>query len=306
MPNPNAIGGRRAANVRGYGLELLALGRSGDVPALEAFRHEHDTAKIRGVVAEATNIVDETGWTPLASAASAGHIETMRILTEMGAVADSALLPKADAKRVCLGRAAVHWALSSSLDHAAECALLLVEAGADVAAVDSDGMSAMDLARRSLKDDETERIEEAVANFAYHHGTFLHTSLRDRATVKDIRKSAHRSAIDFRGSGGFTSLHMAAMMGNTDVVLFLLERRARVDARDDMGATALHWAARYGRTATAAALLECGQARAGALDDLGKSPAVHAREMGCAETADAIEPPEEAPPSVHSSDEESE
>ena len=89
-----------------------------------------------------------------------------------------------------------------------ELALLLLENGADVSATANEGRTALHLAS-----------SEAVSLLLLQHG----------ADVSAKATGVYR---------GMTPLHMAASVGNTEVVRVLIEHRANVSAEDDYGRTA--------------------------------------------------------------------
>jgi hypothetical protein len=60
-----------------------------------------------------------------------------------------------------------------------------------------------------------------------------------RKANKLLKKGAD---IEARDEKGMTPLHIALMVGHTEMVKFLLEKGADVNARDDNGWTPLHWA----------------------------------------------------------------
>jgi cytohesin len=74
-----------------------------------------------------------------------------------------------------------------------------------------------------------------------------------------------------RDVNGYTTLHIAARNGTTDVLEVLLEAGADPDARDRRGRTPLHWAAELNRPHHLKALLACG-AGVNAEDDAGLTP----------------------------------
>ena len=89
-----------------------------------------------------------------------------------------------------------------------ELALLLLENGADVSATANEGQTALHLAS-----------SEAVSLLLLQHG----------ADVSAKATGVYR---------GMTPLHMAARVGNTEVVRVLIEHRANASAEDDYGRTA--------------------------------------------------------------------
>lgn len=72
--------------------------------------------------------------------------------------------------------------------------------------------------------------------------------------------------------GGFTALHVAALRGTSDVILYLVAAGAMMDARDAMGNTPLATAVLSGSPERVVALLRCGAAAALPLEE-GEGPA---------------------------------
>ncbi|EIT77170.1 hypothetical protein AO1008_05004 [Aspergillus oryzae 100-8] len=111
---------------------------------------------------------------------------------------------------------------------AAEVIQLLLEAGADVNLVESDGNNALHLAAYC----GTIEIVESLL--------------------------AHGAAVDVLGPDDRTVLHVAAAGDNPDVVPSLCRAGVAINALDASGNTALHLAALHGRTALTRLLLEMG------------------------------------------------
>ncbi len=105
-----------------------------------------------------------------------------------------------------------------------EAARSLLDAGADVKAVDQHGATALHLALRAGYDTEKARTAQA---------SLVELLLKHGADVK---------AVDDQGK---TALHIAAMMGRAELLDRLLKASADLSARDAFGRTALHDAAMY-------------------------------------------------------------
>jgi ankyrin repeat protein len=86
------------------------------------------------------------------------------------------------------------------------------------------------------------------------------------------------------------AMYAAARNGHTQVVEFLLDRRAAVDAKGVFGGTALHWAAINGHRSTADLLLARGASLVIRDARFNATPAEWAREGGHTEMAEALRP----------------
>ena len=86
--------------------------------------------------------------------------------------------------------------------------------------------------------------------------------------------------IEARSTNGYTALHLAALAGDHVLVRMLLEAGVEIDPRDSLSEdTPLHKAASKGQIAAIRVLLQKG-ADVRAINNLGRTPAEHARECG--------------------------
>jgi len=77
--------------------------------------------------------------------------------------------------------------------------------------------------------------------------------------TEDVRRLARLGAdVNFRTTGDFTALHVAAGWGYIEICRVLKELGADINAKDNTGWTALHHAAQGGRTETCEVLKELG------------------------------------------------
>lgn len=160
---------------------------------------------------------------------------------------------------------------------------VLLEAGADPAARDRAGATALDealrfrhleaaavLARQGGGADLDRRLAEAVlrgqadiAALLLQLGAPAQPHLYD-ACLKGHRAIVellldHGARTDLAGPAGETALHDAALAGHAAVAALLLDRGAPIDARDrETGSTPLMVAAGWGREAVVRLLLERG------------------------------------------------
>ena len=137
----------------------------------------------------------------------------------------------------------------------------LIEAGADVNASTPKGFSALTAACRNGS--------LPIVKMLVQHGASL-----DDAVVY---------ATDARTRNAATPLHIAAEMGHTDIVAWLIGKGVSVDQRTAFGETALMTAANNGRTATVRLLLDSG-ADIDAVNVLRQSALWLAADRGCTQT----------------------
>ena len=169
--------------------------------------------------------------------------------------------------------------LASELGHA-DFAQLLLEHGADTAAVDDTGFRPLcrasyeghaEVARVIL-----ERGAEINTNLNDFNWTPLQLSLHNKHLEAARVLLAYGADTEVRDDGGLTPLHSASASGQLDVARMLLEHGADLEARTPSGCTPLYFAdeeiARF--------LIERG-ADAKALNENGQTPLHHAAEQKC-------------------------
>jgi ankyrin repeat protein len=152
------------------------------------------------------SIVDGDGDTPLHLAALDGNVELAAMLVHKSLI---------DCRN-SVGCAPLHYAASGG---DADTVLLLLKAGADTFARDTDG--------------------ETPLHHAARHGR----KLAARAMLDNC--SEPQRLIETKCDAGFLPLHVAAVEGRTQLVLVLLEHGADVDALSSSGVTALQCAAAH-------------------------------------------------------------
>jgi len=94
--------------------------------------------------------------------------------------------------------------------------------------------------------------------------------------------------VNAKHQGGSTSLHLATVNGDFEMVKLLLDLKVDVNAGDALGLTALHEAAGIGHTEMAVYLAECG-ADMHAHDEDGDTPLKLAEDLGHIKTVKALE-----------------
>jgi len=119
---------------------------------------------------------------------------------------------------------------------------------------------------------------------------------KDKLMLKNVREGRVGEVIKLvilganvnaKHQGGSTSLHLAAVNGDLEMVKLLLDLKVDVYARDALGLTALHEAAGIGHTEMVVYLVERG-AKLHARDEDGDTPFNLAEDLGHMETAQAL------------------
>ncbi|XP_077305482.1 caskin-1 isoform X2 [Lithobates pipiens] len=83
---------------------------------------------------------------------------------------------------------------------------------------------------------------------------------RPKAGKAKLLGSAKRVNVNFQDADGFSALHHAALIGNTELISLLLEAQAAVDIKDNKGMRPLHYAAWQGKKEPMKLLLKSGSA----------------------------------------------
>jgi ankyrin repeat protein len=208
---------------------------------------------------------DLEGMTPAWVAAQRGRDEMLRTLTRAGAeldvadsFGDSPILAAAHAGHELCVAVLIELAANirqenkdgfTPLMMAAQggsisCVKLLLAAGADVKAQTKDGWSAMHGAAIGGRAECLEMLHKCGAGL---HASFTQTKAKVEGKPEESedvtdRKTQSAAYVE----EGFTPLMMAAGLGNSVCVAYLLEARAEVNALTGAGRAALHCAARAG------------------------------------------------------------
>lgn len=151
---------------------------------------------------------------------------------------------------------------------------LLMERGADLAFQDNNGAWSMSFALSRNDTSVVDRIMEAGAplDLKTNDGTTLvhYAASRGRSDLFDPLLAAGLD-LDAVTEEGLTPLHWAAMGGRSEVITILLDRGAAVDIADNHGNTALMHAAWRGHTEAASTLVAAG-ADVNVTDNWNRSP----------------------------------
>ncbi|MBW2736795.1 MAG: ankyrin repeat domain-containing protein [Deltaproteobacteria bacterium] len=145
--------------------------------------------------------------------------------------------------------------------HDVDIARLLVSEGADIRALNDDGLTPLQCALHSGS--------ACLARFLIEQGSDLQHLSKERGSLlhsacsgqdPDLVRYLLEAGLDASAlsGGGWTPLHYCVVGNFTEAMLLLLERGAAVDAPNEEGHTSLHIAAKYCAVAAARTLLECG------------------------------------------------
>ena len=169
-----------------------------------------------------------------------------------------------------------------------------LDAGADVAARDEDGLTPLHLAARDGTPEVVTALLDAGADIGANpnewpaHGlTPLH--LAAGGGTPGVVAVLLDAGADIRARSGYgwTPLHVAAGGGTPEIVTALLDAGADIAVRANDGWTSLHWAARYGTPEAVTVLLDAG-ADIEARDDRGWTPLHVAARDGTPEVVTAL------------------
>jgi ankyrin repeat protein len=140
------------------------------------------------------------------------------------------------------GATPLHWA---ALRGQAEAARLLLDKGADVAAVNNDGETPLDVARRAKR----ANVEQLLSGTSGAPKLRFFQAVRegDTQAVGELLDGDDTLLKERDAAFGATALHWAALRGHAEVVRLLLARGADPGARNNAGETAREVALRAKR-----------------------------------------------------------
>eukprot|EP00435_Cladocopium_sp_Y103_P011594 s837_g3.t1 len=211
---------------------MIAASRDNDLPALEALLQGPRTPRL----------TDFSGRTPLHHAAGNGHVESMRLLLEAGAVRDA---------RDTSPEGSTPLLLAVSRGHV-EVVRFLIEAGVDYDEATTGGATPLYIAAWKGHVEVVHLLIEAGVDCNKARTDNGLTPLYIAAQNGDVKvvRSLLEAGVDYdkaKTDDGTTPLYIAAQEGHVEVVRLLLQAGVDSDkARTDDGATPFFIAAQYG------------------------------------------------------------
>ena len=218
----------------------------------------HDAARegnadlIRDICSQHPDLVEERtaqGSTPLAVAASGGHLAAVELLLKLGADVNAA-------NRI--GYTPLHYA--AHLGHA-EITRRLIAAGADLLAQSGRGGQPLHSAVHGGQAETVDILLAAGADPTATNsegGGLIHLAAAGGQAAMIDRLLDEGFDIHARTDDQSTPLHWAAWLGREEAVAQLLRRGADVTLLDTRGATALHGAAANGQAGVLRVMMEAG------------------------------------------------
>jgi ankyrin repeat protein len=202
----------------------------------------------------AKSLVTRTGRPFFLVAADRGNLSAVKQFIEVGT---SVNLRDSDQTRI---QTALH--SCAHFEHMAT-AKLLIQAGADVTAVDKYGRTALHMVITSRKSSYAmmELLIDAgvdISAIALQGGSVLHSAAKNGTSAMVQLLLDRGATIDTIDGWGETPLHGAAFSGTGATVRLLLRAGAEIEAYNVFGLTALHQAAIAGNAETVEALLDAG------------------------------------------------
>ena len=191
----------------------------------------------RGTLVDA-NIDEHYVTTALHCAAISGHVATLRLLLDRGALID---MPDR------IGYTALRMAAEEGHKDSVQ---VLLEKGADVDRQHPDGTTALNLAAR--------KGFQGIVKLLLEKGADVNRQDCDGKTALSVAAQSGYEDVDSQYFDGTTALYMAAESGYQGIVGLLLENGADVNGRDYCGKTALYIAAMSGHQGIVELLLENG------------------------------------------------
>ena len=192
----------------------------------------------------------QTGRTPLHSAAANGKLETVKALIELGA--DKNVKNIEDQTPLHLAAANGH----------TEVAVALFKAGADIGAIEREhGQTPLHLAAANGHTETVKALIDAGVdkNAKNSYGSTLLHFAASRGHMSTVSALMDMKAdVEAKNDLGCTPLHYAAMEGREEVVQALIDAGVDKNAKSDIGYTPLHYAAMNGREEVVQALIDAG------------------------------------------------
>jgi ankyrin repeat protein len=259
----------------------MAQGPAGDRADLSLAIRQGNLERVRAIVQKSPAMVasaDESGFTPLHIAATAGRVDIIEFLLQCGADIEARTsggqtplfqtVPLASAEafdyllrkgarlgaRDNSGRSILQFALSWQRPAMAD---LILARGF---VIEVDGPAAQDMLEEAANAGLATVVGTLLSrnipvSVAPRHGTtLLHSAARGGLAEFAARLLKAGASVDGRDQHGLTPLHLAAFYGRDGVVDLLLASGADASARVNDGRTALHLAEDAGRASTVSRL----------------------------------------------------
>lgn len=187
---------------------------------------------------------DRNQRTPLILAAHENSAEVVRLLCDRGAQLNA---------QDKYGHTALSWAAwTGSLDSIK----VLLEAGAKIDLADSDGRPPLFFASNR----SPEKVRLLLQKGANTQPLKWNRLMRAAATqdVKELKSSLPKADFDAQDLAKRTALHLAAYLGNPEIIKLLVSAGAKIDSLDRDQRTPLHLAALHGKAENIKVLIDSG------------------------------------------------
>lgn len=195
------------------------------------------------------NTTVDDGQTPLHLAATNGHLSSVKLLVERGAIIE---------KKNQRGATALLEAANHGFKEVAEA---LITAGANVHARDTERYTSLIRASQGNHIAVMQVILVAGADVeaCLPNGETALLQAAGHGATRTVQFLLGNGAdIEARDSAGRNPLNLAATSGHVGVVVLLIDRGANIHAKDNEGGTALHRASDWGHIAVIQLLIEFG------------------------------------------------
>jgi len=231
--------------------------------SMAAMKGDLELARLLLASGASVDVRNKDGSTPLHGAAFLGRIEALELLLDQGADPEA----KSAASDTALGATQVPWEITEAI-----ASLLQIQVERAAVEAGRKHCSELLMVARSMGS-PTASLFAAIAAGSVKA---VEQSLADGARLEDLDPAA-----------GWTPLSMAAFLGHEDIARLLLEKGAQVDARNKDKSSALHGAAFMDRVSLVELLLARG-AKGDALDGRGSTPLHSAAFLGRAKTVERL------------------
>ncbi len=231
--------------------------------SMAAMKGDLELAKLLLAGGASVDVRNKDGATPLLGAAFLGRIEVLEFLLDQGADPEA----KSAAGDTALGATQIPWETTEFIAN-------LLQIQVERAAVEDGRKSCSELL--SVARSTGSPAARLFAAIAAGSVKAVEQSLAEGARLEDMDPAK-----------GWTPLTMAVFLGHEDIARLLLEKGAQVDARNQDKSTALHGAALLDRVPLVELLIGRG-AKVDAVNDRGSTPLHAAAFLGRAKTVERL------------------